>query len=226
MSALRAEALKAGSLPALRWVLVLTAAASALVLTALRQDAPPTGSVSAEAIATALWVWAGLVQTGFLAMGLLMATKEHTSALCRTTLLVTPRRGRVWAGRLVVLATAALPVAVALTATALAVLDQHPARASVEAAARTGAWLVAVALLAVGTGAILRHVLATASVLLLLVVVAPATARALGPWATWLPGVAAQDWVREGAWRDGAVVLTWVAAALVAGGLRLVRSDA
>ncbi|QPL05574.1 MULTISPECIES: cupin [Actinomyces] len=226
MSALRAEALKAVCLPALRWALALTVAASVLMLIALRQDAPAASSLPGQAVASGLWIWAGLVQTGFLAMGLLMATKEHTSALGRTTLLVAPGRGGVWSGRLVVLTAAVLPVAVALAATALAVLDQHPARASVEAAARTGAWLVAVALLAVGTGAVLRHVLATAATLLLLVVVAPATARALGSWATWLPGVAAQDWVREGAWRDGVVVLAWVMAALATGGLRLLRSDA
>ncbi|MCL3777217.1 MULTISPECIES: cupin [unclassified Actinomyces] len=226
MNVLRAEALKAACLPSLRWTVALTAAACVLVLAALRQDAPAADSVTPEAIAAALWTWAGLVQAGFLAVGVLMSTKEHMSAMGSTTLLVVPGRGAVWAGRLVVLAAAVLPVAVVLAATALVVLDQHPARASVEVAVRTGAWLVAVALLSAGTGALLRHVLATTSVLLLLVVVAPATSQALGSWATWLPGAAAQDWVREGAWHDGAVVLAWVVTAVVAGGLRLVRSDA
>ncbi|MGK2349526.1 cupin [Actinomyces sp. W5033] len=226
MSALRAEALKLGSLPALRWTAVLTVLGAALMLLTLRQGVPRADSAPAQAVAAAMWTWGGLVQVGFLAAGVLASTKEHTSALGRTTLLVEPRRPAVWAGRLAVLTAVILPVAATLAGAALLTFDANPVHGSVEAAARTGAWLVVLAVAATGAGAALRQVLAATSVLLLLVVVAPATAQILGEWSHWLPGVAAQDWVREGAWQDGAVVLAWSLAAVVAGAVRLTRSDA
>ncbi|SDM25664.1 hypothetical protein [Actinomyces ruminicola] len=226
MTVVRAEMLKAATIPALRWTAALTAIVSVLLLAVLRRDAPSTGSVSAEAVAAGMWTWVGLIQTGFLAAGILVSTKEHTSALGRTTLLVEPRRQAVWAARLTVLVGASLPAAAALAATALLALDTDPGRASAEAAARTGVWLVAVAVIAAGVGAALRRVLGATSLLLLLVVVAPAVTQNLGQWARWLPGAAAQDWVREGAWSDGAVVLAWAMVAAVAGAARLALSDA
>ena len=55
---------------------------------------------------------------------------------------------------------------------------------------------------------------------------APAVADLLGDGATWLPGVAARGWVRDGSAAEGVIVLVWTAGCLAAGAVRLARSDA
>lgn len=237
--AVRAEALKAADLPALRWTAALTAAASALMLIVLHgSGSEPTASNQAQQDPTAVaqaagygfdavaWTWTTLVQIGFLVAGLLLTTGEHTSTAGRTTLLVVPRRGAVWAARLTVLALLAAAAAALLVATGLVTCPEATTRESVAAAGRTAVWLVAAAVMAGGAGAALRQTLGAATVVLVLVVVAPVAADLLGDAATWLPGPAARAWVREASWADGAVVLGWTATAMTAGGLRVVRTDA
>lgn len=219
---------------------MLTAAASTLMLTILYQAesgggdpaqldsgaaGPAPATSSGYGFETVAWTWTSLVQIGFLAAGLLVSTAEHTSALGRATLLVLPARGVVWTARLTVLATITTTTAVLLVATAAATCPEVLTGESLQAAARTVAWLVAAALMAAGTGAALRQVLG-ATTAVLLVAVAPAAADLLGDAATWLPGVAARSWVGESSWADGAVVLAWTAGALAAGVVRLIRSDA
>lgn len=239
----RAEALKAAALPTLRWTAVLSVLASALMLATLHSalsattggGPAPLDSGAAEpgpavlsgyGFETVAWTWTSLVQLGFLAAGLLVSTAEHTSALGRSTLLVLPARGAVWTARLAVLAAVATAAAELLVVTAAATCPEMLTEESLQAAARAVAWLVAAALMAAGAGAALRQVLGAATALLLLVAVAPVASDLLGDAATWLPGVAARDWVRDGSWGQGVVVLAWTSGATVAGGVRLARSDA
>lgn len=244
LRAVRAEALKAAALPTLRWTGVLTVLASALMLATLHSTLSGTtggGPAQLDSGATAsgpaiqapaeygfetvAWTWTSLVQLGFLAAGLLVSTAEHTSALGRTTLLVLPARGVVWTARLAVLAAIATTAAVLLVPTATATCPEVFTGESLQAAARTFVWLVAAALMAAGAGAALRQMLGAATALLLLVMVAPVAADLLGDAATWLPGVAARGWVRDGSWGEGVIVLAWTAGGLAAGAARLVRSD-
>lgn len=233
LRAVRAEALKAAALPTLRLTGVLSVLASALMLATLHSalseatgGGPSSQALTGYGFETVAWTWTSLVQLGFLAAGLLVSTAEHTSALGRTTLLVTPARGTVWTARLAVLAAVATAAALLLVPTAVASCPEALTGQSLRAAARTLAWLVAAALMAAGAGAVLRQVLGAASALLLLVTVAPAVADLLGDGATWLPGVAARGWVRDGSAAEGVIVLVWTAGCLAAGAVRLIRSDA
>ncbi|SPT53675.1 Uncharacterised protein [Actinomyces bovis] len=174
----------------------------------------------------AAWAWVMFPQVAFLALGLVLSGAEHSCAQGRMSLLVLPVRGAVWAAR--VLVTGALALVVALVLGLLAAWA-CPAglTGQVVVLARVVLWLGLAALLGLGAGEVLRSPTAAGVTALCLVVVAPAAKQVLGYAVVWLPGAAASEWVSGVHTSRAAVVLAaWAVAAVLGGGVRLMRTEA
>lgn len=183
-----------------------------------------------------------LGQFGLLVLVLLAVTQEYASGAIGPSLQWTPRRGVLFAARVAVptvVATVA-GVLLALTADLVALLIDPgltlPLGDAVSGLARVAVVLVAGSLLAVGVGLLLRSTAAGLATVFLLQLVLPFLLQSFGVgWlndlAMWLPGTGAvrtllgePDSLSAGG--AMALLVCWSAAALAAGGWRLLRRDA
>ena len=224
--ALHAELVKVVTLPAMWWSAAVAGAAAAVTMMSVLHGELDGRGLGFEEVAP---VWALAVQIGFVAAGVAAAGGEHSTAQGMTSLLVTPARGRLAAARLIMLAGTGLVVASALVGASLAACPAM-STAALWAGGRTVVWLTAVLLLSAGLGAALRSVIGASTAAVSLVILAPQLAVFLGDAARWLPGQAAQIWLAADASRvdltaAGLIILTWTAAAQIAGIVRLVRAD-
>ena len=224
--ALRAELVKVVTLPAMWWSAAVAGAAAVATMTSVLRDVVNGRGLGFEEIAP---VWALAVQIGFVAAGVAAAGAEHSTAQGMTSLLVTPARGRLAVARLMVLTGAGLVAASVLVGASLAACPTM-STAALWAGGKTVVWMTAVLLLADGLGTALRSVIGASTAAVVLVILAPQLAMFLGDAARWLPGQAAQIWLAADASRvdltaAGLIILTWTAAAQIAGIVRLVRAD-
>ncbi|WP_299038943.1 hypothetical protein [uncultured Pseudokineococcus sp.] len=249
---LRAEWTKLVSVRSNAWLALGTVAATAVTASGLGLFVRPEDGRSGSWVVTSGFV---VAQVGFLVLGALVGTSEHTTGTARTTFAAVPRRLLVLAGQVGVTAAAALVTA--LVALGASYLATSPARAgdapaldpSVPGASRALLGFVvasvAVALLGLGLGALLRRPADTIVGGLVLLVVGDQllaanpgrltdTVRALLPssGARLLQddaALAALDAAtlgpRLGVWGGGAVVGAWVLVVLGAAAYRLRRHD-
>lgn len=247
-----AEWTKLTSVRSNAWLAVGTVVAAAGTAYGLGLFVRPGDGRSGTWVVTSGFV---LAQIGFLVLGALVGTSEHTTGTARTTFAAVPRRIPVLVGQVVVTAAAALATAIA--ALGVSFLATAPARAgdapavdlSVPGASRALVGFVvaavAVALLGVGLGALLRRPADALVGGVLLAVVGDHllatnpgrvtdTIRALLPSAGARlvqddAAIGALDAVTRGpqlgVWGGGAVVGTWVLVVLGAAAYRLRRHD-
>ncbi|NNH06456.1 hypothetical protein HLB10_05015 [Cellulomonas fimi] len=249
---LRAEATKLTSVPAHLWLVLGTVVVAAGTAYGLGLFVRPGDGRSGSWVVTSGFV---LAQVGFLVLGVLVGTGEHTTGTSRTTFTAVPRRRPVLAAQAVVTAAAALVTASAALGTSwLATAgvrggDAPELDLAVPGTARALLGLVlagvAVALLGLGLGALLRRPADAVVVGMVLAVVGDHllaanpgsvtdTIRALLPSAGARlvqddAALAALDAATHGphlgTWGGGAVVAAWVTAVLVAAAYRLRRHD-
>ncbi len=249
---LRAEWTKFASVRSNAWLALGTVAAAAVTAYGLGLFVRPGDGRSGSWVVTSGFV---LAQVGFLVLGVLVGTSEHTTGTARTTYTTVPRRWPVLAAQVQVTLLAALTTAgAALGASYLATGGPRAGDApdldlSAPGAARAllGFVLVsvAVALLGVGLGALLRHPASAlvAGVLLVLVgdrLLAANPGRVTDTIRAFLPSsgarllqddaaLAAVDAATRGpqlgVWGGGLVLGAWVAALLAAATYRLWRHD-
>jgi ABC-2 type transport system permease protein len=177
--------------------------------------------------------------------GIMMITGEYGSGLIRATFAAVPRRLPVLLAKAVVLATAVVPLMVAVTVAALAanrVLAGQagpPGADPVRAASGAVAASVAFALLGLGVGALLRHTATAITVYVLSLLLLPALLQAALPErlgtdvVRYVPVAAAQAMYTTGdnpfrmlaPGPAALVTAAWVAAVLALGGVVLWRRD-
>jgi ABC-2 type transport system permease protein len=176
--------------------------------------------------------------------GILMCTGEYGSGLIRATFAAVPRRLPVLGAKAVVLAAATLPLMLVVCVASLAanrLLAGHPGLDGAElvrATAGAAVAPVALALLGLGVGALLRHTAAAITVYVLSLLVLPALLRAAVPDGNgivrYVPVAAAQAMYSVGGDNPfrmlspgpaALVTSAWVLAALAAGGVVLWRRD-
>ncbi|RBY80783.1 hypothetical protein [Blastococcus sp. TF02A-26] len=183
-----------------------------------------------------------LGQFGLLVLALLAVTSEYASGSIGPTLQWTPRRGVLLAARVAVPAVVVTVVGVllALAADVLALLVDPDLTLSagdaVGGLARVAAVLAAGSTLSVGVGLLLRSTAAGLATVFLLQLVLPFLMQSfnvgwLADLAEWLPGTGAVRTLLgepDSLSLGGALALLagWSAAALAAGGWRLLRRDA
>ena len=249
---LRAEWTKLTSVRSNLWLALGTTAVAAGTAYGLGLFVRPDDGRSGSWVVTSGFV---LAQLGFLVLGVLVGTSEHTTGTARTTSTTVPRRFPVLAAQVQVTLVAALVTAVAaLGASSLATEGVRGAGApaldlSVPGTSRALLGFVAasaaVALLGLGLGALLRHS-ATAlvtGVLLTIVgdhLLATNPGRVTDTIRAFLPSSgsrltqddaalatldAATLGPRLGVWGGGAVALAWVLVGLAAAAYRLKRHD-
>ncbi|MBF0689691.1 MAG: hypothetical protein IR158_18215 [Cellulomonas sp.] len=249
---LAGEWTKAVSVPAHLWLALGTVVAAAGTAYGLGLFIRPDDGRSGSWVLTSGIV---LAQMGFLVLGALVGTSDHTTGTARTTYAAVPRRLPVLGAQVVVTAVvAALTAAVALAASYLATAGVRGADAPdldlvVPGTTRAllGFVLLAtgVTLLGLGLGALLRRpadAIVTTFVLVVLAdhLLAVQPGRVTDTLRAALPGsgnrlllddaaVAAFDGAtlgpQLGVWGGGAVLAAWVAVALAAAAYRLVRHD-
>ncbi len=178
--------------------------------------------------------------------GITMMTGEYGSGLARATFAAVPRRLPVLLAKAAVLAAAAAPLMLVVSVAALGanrVLAGHPGTGGsdlVRATAGAVAAPVALALLGLGVGALVRHTATAITGYVLSVLVLPALLRAALPdqlgtdVVRYVPVAAAQAMYTMGGDNPfrmlapgpaALVTAAWVAAALAAGGVVLWRRD-
>lgn len=188
-----------------------------------------------------------LAQLAVGVLGVLIVTGEYTTGMIRATFTAVPRRLNVLVARSLVFAGMAAAALVPTTVVAFLLGQQllsskhiettldapHVARAVVGA----GLYLVAIGLFGVALGWLLRHTAGAIATLFGLLLILPLLVHFLpDPWpdriSKWLPSEAGQAlWaVRPqlyalGPWVGFAVLCGYVAAALVAAGVLLLRRD-
>jgi len=176
--------------------------------------------------------------------GILTVTGEYGSGLIRATFAAVPRRALVLAAKAVALAALALPFALAASTAAIGLnrmlaggtpaVEPGTLRATIGAAVAP----VALALLGLGFGALVRHTAVAITVYVLSMLVVPAVVEAVlptdfgGKAVRFVPVAAAQGLYAVGnpfrMFSPGpaaAVLAVWVAAVLCAGALVLWRRD-
>jgi ABC-2 type transport system permease protein len=227
------------------WWCLLAAAVTILGLGAIAAADEAEGtSTAVDPIASTFAGEYGVLlgQFGLLVLALLAVTSEYASGSIGPTLQWTPRRGELLAARIAVPAVVVTVVGVllALAADVLALLiDPDLTLSPGDAAgglARIAAVLAAGSLLAVGVGLLLRSTAAGLATVFLLQLVLPFLLQSfnvgwLADLAEWLPGTGAvRTLLREpdslSAGGALALLACWSAAALAAGGWRLLRRDA
>jgi hypothetical protein len=171
-------------------------------------------------------------QLALAAFALQLITAEYATGSVRTTLLAQPRRSRLLLTKALVAGScgAALGAGLGVCCAVLVrvVLGDHLGESGTLPgdAARTGALLALVAVLAVGVGAALRSAVGTLSAVAVLLVGTLVVPERLGRWT---PGPASAALLGDGGW--GAVIgllvlAAWAAAALAVGALAMERRDA
>ncbi|MGK5682768.1 hypothetical protein [Actinoplanes sp. URMC 104] len=163
----RAEVLKLLTLPALRWTIALTWAATALLAFAAHRTTP-----HADPITTALrWT-----QAGYLVFGVLTATQEYEpGGQIRATLLAMPHRWRLTFAKTAATALVTLPLAA-------------PAGPS------TAAYLIGVVLVGAAAGSLSRSPIAgVASAVTLYLLVCPIVRAGAPSVSPWLPDTTLTD---------------------------------
>ncbi|WP_245885794.1 hypothetical protein [Xylanimonas oleitrophica] len=249
---LAAERTKLTSVRANTWLVLGTVVAAAGTAYGLGMFVRPDDGRSGSWVVTSGFV---LAQLGFLVLGALVGTAEHTTGTARTTFTAVPRRLPVLGAQALVAATTALVTAVlalgaSYVATAVAPLADAPALdLSVPGASRAllGFALasVAVTLLGLGLGALLRRPAAALVTGVVLAIVSDQllaanpsrftdTVRSLLPSAGARltqddAALAALDAATRGpqlgVWGGGVVVGAWVLVVLAAAAYRLRRHD-
>ncbi|ADG75728.1 integral membrane protein [Cellulomonas flavigena DSM 20109] len=249
---LAAELTKLTSVPANGWLVLGTVAATAAAAYGLGIFVRPDDGRSGSWVVVSGFV---LAQLGFVVLGALVGTAEHTTGTVRTTFAAVPRRLPVLAAQVVVTAAvAAVTAAAALGASWLATVPARAADApdldlAVPGAARTlvafVAVGVAVALLGLGLGSLLRRptdAIVTGVMLMFFLdaVLRANPGRFTDTVGALLPSagrrlleddaaVAAMDAVTRGpelgVWGGGTVLGAWVAVLLGAAAYRLARHD-
>lgn len=249
---LRSEATRFTSLRSNAWLALGTVAAAAAVAYGLGLFVRPGDGRSGSWVVTSGFV---VAQLGFLVLGALVGTAEHTTGSARVTFAAVPRRLPVLAAQVVVtavvaLATAALALLASWAATAPARAGDAPALDL--AVPGTGRALlgfvvvgVAVALLGLGLGALLRSPAGAIVGGLVLVflgdqLLAANPGRFTDTLRAFLPSSGArllQDDAalasldaatlgpQLGTWGGGLVLAAWVVVLLGAAAYRLVRHD-
>lgn len=176
--------------------------------------------------------------------GVLTVTGEYGSGLIRATFAAVPRRAPVLAAKAVALAALALPFALAASTASVALnrmlagatpgVEPGTVRATIGAAVAP----VALALLGLGIGALVRHTAAAITVYVLSMLVLPAVVEAVlppdvgGKAIRFVPVAAAQGLYAVGnpfrmfpPGPAAAVLAGWVTVVLCAGALVLWRRD-
>lgn len=234
------------------WLALGTVTAGAGTAYGLGLFVGPDDGRSGTWVATSGFV---LAQMGFLVLGALVGSSEHTTGTARTTFAAVPRRLPVLAAQ--VLVTTAAALGTALVALGASYVSTMPARAgaapaldlSVPGAARALAGFVvasvAVALLGLGLGSLLRRPAdaLVAGVLLAIVgdhllamnpgrvtdtiraLLPSSGARSMQDDATLTALDAATYGPQLGVWGGGAVAGAWVLVLLAAAAYRLRRHD-
>ncbi|MGN9909050.1 ABC transporter permease [Phytohabitans sp. LJ34] len=211
--ACHAEWTKLRTLPATAWLPLVTVVATAGLGTAVRASCE-TDCDAARLGLTGVY----LGQLAVVALAVLAAAGE-----CRaTTLTAIPARAVAFTAKALAVTAAVLPaalVAVAASTVAGPDLDGRTLRAGLG----TVAYLVLIALLALGVAATLQRTAAALSTVLGLLYLAPIATQFVTDerWRTWIERAA------PGNPRAGLAALAgWTAAALAAGALTFVRRDA
>ena len=249
---LRSEWTKLSSVPSNAWLALGTIVVAAGTAYGLGLFVRPDDGRSGSWVVTSGFV---LDEVGFLVLGAMVGTSEHTTGTARSTFTTVPRRLPILAGQVQVTAAAALMTAVA--ALGASYLATTPARAggapaldlSVPGASRAVLGFVAVcvgvALLGMALGALLRRPADAIVVGVLLTLVGDNllaanpgpvtdTIRALLPSAGSRliqddAALAVLDTASRGpqlgAWGGGGVVVAWVLIVLAAAAYRLRRHD-
>lgn len=259
---LRAEAGKLFSLRSTWWTLgvavVLQVGMAALIGLFARtvdEDAGP-GGLQLDG-ATLPSVGMQFAQLALVVLAVMVITAEYSSGQIRSTLVAVPTRTPVLAAKAVVLAAVTLVVgtvsgALSVAAGLLVAGDRIgfdlPASETLRILAGGPLYLMAIALLALGVGALIRHTAGAIAILMgLLLVVEPVLAavplRVLQEISPFLPStagqqllfddqtLAAQEGLRQyGAhlepWAGYGILVAWAVAALVLAGWLLRRRDA
>jgi ABC-2 type transport system permease protein len=180
-----------------------------------------------------------------LILGIIGMTQEYRRRTATPTFLVTPRRGRVVAAKLLAYALAAVPIGLLVIATNVLVVEIYagargaaPSLTGDNLRVLAGAWaaLVIYAVMGVGIGALLRNqVGAIVGALVYLFVVEGIVIRAIpaiAPLFTWLPGGALQAMTATldatdllDPWQGALLLIGYGLVAAVLGTLLAVRRD-
>jgi ABC-2 type transport system permease protein len=180
-----------------------------------------------------------------LILGIIGMTQEYRHRTATPTFLVTPRRGRVVAAKLLAYALAAVPIGLLVIATNVLVVEIYagargaaPSLTGDNLRVLAGAWaaLVIYAVIGVGIGALLRNqVGAIVGALVYLFVVEGIVIRAIPaiePLFTWLPGGALEamtatlnDTDLLDPWQGALLLIGYGLVAAVLGTLFAVRRD-
>ncbi|MBB4691048.1 hypothetical protein [Paractinoplanes abujensis] len=181
-SVVRAELDKLITLPALRWVALLTWAATAVLALAAHRAAPAD-----DPVLTALrWT-----QAGFLILGVLAATQEYEpGGQIRATLLASPRRYRLAAAKAGAVVAGAVALAFPIVL-ASPIASASTASTLVAASLSVVAYLAGLTLIGAAAGMLLRNApAATTTVLTTYLIVCPLARAAVPGSASWLPDTA------------------------------------
>ena len=223
--------------------------ASAAIITAFagvtQNGRPGIGAVGSAAYERAAFSVGTNGTTLMLILGIIGMTQEYRHRTATPTFLTTPHRGRVVGAKLGAYALAAIPLAAAILAVGVAVVEIYagargaaPSFTSenLRVLAGAGVALVLYAVIGVGIGALLRNQVGAivGSLVYLLVVETviasiPATASAY----RWLPGGALRAMTLSGVpgpellqpWQGGLLLLGYGLLAAVLGTLFTVRRD-
>lgn len=259
--AVRAEWTKLRTLPSTAWlaaaVVVLTVGLGAATTASVDTSRCPTVSTCFEDTVELTLGGVALGQAAIVVLAVAAVTNEHGNGLVATTLAAMPRRGTVLAAKATVVsavAVAAGTVAVAgsvaagraiLPANGFTAAHGYPPLSptdgpTLRAAVGTVLYLVLVALLAMGVGAVLRDTAGAVTLVLALLYLAPIVAglvsdprwqdriRSLGPMTAGLSiqATVALDRLPVGPWAGIAVLALYALAALTLGALVFHHRDA
>ncbi|NWF28447.1 ABC transporter permease [Streptomyces sp. PKU-EA00015] len=182
-------------------------------------------------------------QIAAVCFGSIAVAGEYRDGGIRVSLAAVPRRGVFWAGKIAVVGLLSLAVGLATSAACFA-LGQTllgddgvgiGAPGALRAVVGCGLYLALITLLAAGLAALLRSAPAVMGILipfLLMLSFVLGDVSQGGGWVDFLPDRAGQQILLQepdgplGPWTGTGVLVLWVAAALWAGGRRLMRRDA
>ncbi|WP_059005879.1 ABC transporter permease [Streptomyces specialis] len=179
-------------------------------------------------------------QLALIAFGVLVFTNEYGSGMMRVSLLAVPRRGRLYAAKIAVVAVAATVVVVPVTVVSFLVtqLALGPYGVPISSAgvpravAGAGVYLTLMSVFAASTAAMARSAVLPLAILLPMVLAGTHILSVIGATkdlARYFPDQAGAEMLTVGssdAYTGFAVLLAWTATALLCGGLRHRRWDA
>ncbi|MEV0116156.1 ABC transporter permease [Streptomyces sp. NPDC050844] len=179
-------------------------------------------------------------QLALIVFGVLVVSSEYGSGMMRVSLLAVPRRGRLYAAKMAVTATAALLVAIPVTVAGYLVtqlaLGSHGASIGADGVPRALAgavlYLTLMSLFAAGAAAAARSAVVPLAILLPMVLAGSQILSVIGATkevARYFPDRAGARMLTVDAgdaYTGGAVLLVWTVTALVLGHVRHRRWDA